>query len=333
MKHFYSRGFPFHRGRRLRNNKNICDLVTETNLSVKDLVMPYFLREDNDETKISNMPGLKRFSVDELIIELEEIENLGIKTVAIFPKINEKKKDDQASESLNEDNLVCRSLRQIQKKCPNISVVCDLALDAYTTKGHDGVVDKSGSINNDQTIEILSNMAVLFATNGCKIVAPSDMMDGRVKIIRETLEKENFKDTVILSYSSKFSSNFYSPFRDALGSKTNLGDSSKNTYQINFKNKREAIKESLEDQHEGADILMVKPAMYYLDIINELKNNTFCPIAAYQVSGEYSMIKYLSDKQIFNHRDVVLESLYCIKRAGADIIFTYFAKEVAKWLK
>ena len=244
-----------------------------------------------------------------------------------------KKKDDQASESLNEDNLVCRSLRKIQKKCPNISVVCDLALDAYTTKGHDGVVDKSGVINNDQTIEILSNMAVLFAMNGCKIVAPSDMMDGRVKIIRETLEKENFKDTVILSYSSKFSSNFYSPFRDALGSKTNLGDSSKNTYQINFKNKREAIKESLEDQNEGADILMVKPAMYYLDIINELKNNTFCPIAAYQVSGEYSMIKYLSDKQIFNHRDVVLESLYCIKRAGADIIFTYFAKEVAKWLK
>jgi len=176
-------------------------------------------------------------------------------------------------------------------------------------------------------------MAVLFATNGCKIVAPSDMMDGRVKIIRETLEKENFKDTVILSYSSKFSSNFYSPFRDALGSKTNLGDSSKNTYQINFKNKREAIKESLDDQNEGADILMVKPAMYYLDIINEIKNNTFCPIAAYQVSGEYSMIKYLSDKQIFNHRDVVLESLYCIKRAGADIIFTYFAKEVAKWLK
>ena len=195
------------------------------------------------------------------------------------------------------------------------------------------MVDKSGVINNDQTIEILSNMAVLFATNGCKIVAPSDMMDGRVKIIRETLEKENFKDTVILSYSSKFSSNFYSPFRDAIGSKTNLGDSSKNTYQINFKNKREAIKESLEDQHEGADILMVKPAMYYLDIINELKNITFCPIAAYQVSGEYSMIKYLSDKQIFNHRDVVLESLYCIKRAGADIIFTYFAKEVAKWLK
>ena len=333
MKHFYSRGFPFHRGRRLRNNKNICDLVTETNLSVKDLVMPYFLREDNDETKISNMLGLKRFSIDELIIELEEIESLGIKTVAIFPKINEKKKDDQASESLNEDNLVCRSLRKIQKKCPNISVVCDLALDAYTTKGHDGVVDKNGVINNDQTIEILSNMAVLFATNGCKIVAPSDMMDGRVKIIRETLEKENFKDTVILSYSSKFSSNFYSPFRDALGSKTNLGDSSKNTYQINFKNKREAIKESLEDQHEGADILMVKPAMYYLDIINELKNNTFCPIAAYQVSGEYSMIKYLSDKKIFNHKDVVLESLYCIKRAGADIIFTYFAKEVAKWLK
>jgi porphobilinogen synthase len=176
-------------------------------------------------------------------------------------------------------------------------------------------------------------MALLFSANGCELVAPSDMMDGRIKLIRETLEKEKFKDTIILSYSSKFSSNFYSPFRDALGSKKNLAKSSKSTYQINFKNKREAIKESLEDQHEGADILMVKPAMYYLDIINELKKNTFCPIAAYQVSGEYSMIKHLSDKQIFHYKDVVLESLYCIKRAGSDIIFSYFAREVAEWLK
>ncbi len=333
MKHFYSKGFPFHRGRRLRNNKNISSLVTETNLSVNDLVMPYFLKEEDDKAIIKNMPGLKRFSTNELIKELKEIEDFGIKTIAIFPKVNEKKKDNFASESLNEDNLVCRSLREIKKKCPNISVICDLALDAYTTEGHDGVVDESGHVNNDQTIEILSKMALLFANNGCEIVAPSDMMDGRIKKIREALEKEKFKDTVILSYSSKFSSNFYSPFRDALGSKKNLGGALKNSYQIDFKNKREAIKESLEDQLEGADILMVKPAMYYLDIIHELKKNTFCPIAAYQVSGEYSMIKHLSDKQIFNHRDVVLESLFCIKRAGADIIFTYFAKEVAKWLK
>ena len=244
-----------------------------------------------------------------------------------------KKKDEHGSESLNADNLVCRSLREIQNKCPNISVICDLALDAYTTNGHDGVMDRNEQINNDETIEILSKMALLFSANGCEIVAPSDMMDGRIKIIRETLEKEKFKDTIILSYSSKFSSNFYSPFRDALGSKKNLANSSKSSYQINFKNKREAIKESLEDQHEGADILMVKPAMYYLDIINELKKNTFCPIAAYQVSGEYSMIKHLSDKQIFHYQDVVLESLYCIKRAGADIIFSYFAREVAEWLK
>jgi len=333
MKHFHSRGFPFHRGRRLRNKKNISDMVAETNLSVNDLVLPYFLREEDDETVIKNMPGLQRFTTDELIKELKEIENLGIKTIAIFPKINEKKKDDQASESLNENNLVCRSLREIRNSCPNISIICDLALDAYTSKGHDGIVNESGLVNNDATIEILSKMALLFAKNGCDIVAPSDMMDGRIKVIRETLEKEKFKDIVILSYSSKFSSNFYSPFRDALGSKKNLGNASKGTYQINFKNKREAIKESLEDQYEGADILMVKPAMYYLDIINELKKNTFCPVAAYQVSGEYSMIKHLSDKQIFNYKDVVLESLYCIKRAGADIIFTYFAKEVAKWLK
>ena len=271
MKYFHSKGFPFHRGRRLRNNKNISDLVTETNLSVNDLVMPYFLKEENDETIITNMPGLKRFGTNALIKELKEIEDLGIKTIAIFPKISEEKKNDHASESLNEDNLVCRSLREIRKKCPNISIICDLALDAYTTKGHDGIVDESGQVNNDQTIEILSKMAILFAANGCEIVAPSDMMDGRIKIIRENLEKEKFKDIVILSYSSKFSSNFYSPFRDALGSKKNLGDASKSSYQIDFKNKREAIKESLEDQYEGADILMVKPAMYYLDIINELK--------------------------------------------------------------
>lgn len=334
MKHFYSRGFPFHRGRRLRNNRNISHLITETNLSVNDLVMPYFLREeDDDQVAIKNMPGLKRFSTNELINELKIIQDLGIKTIAIFPKVDEKKKDEHGSESLNADNLVCRSLREIKNKCPNISVICDLALDAYTTNGHDGVMDRNGQINNDETIEILSKMALLFSANGCEIVAPSDMMDGRIKIIRETLEKEKFKDTIILSYSSKFSSNFYSPFRDALGSKKNLANSSKSSYQINFKNKREAIKESLEDQHEGADILMVKPAMYYLDIINELKKNTFCPIAAYQVSGEYSMIKHLSDKQIFHYKDVVLESLYCIKRAGADIIFSYFAKEVAEWLK
>ena len=333
MTHFHSRGFPFHRGRRLRNNKNILDLISETNLSVNDLVMPYFLKEENEKSVIKSMPGLERFSINDLIKELKEIEDLGIKTVAIFPKIDEKKKDDYASESLSNDNLVCRALREIKKKCPNISVICDLALDAYTSNGHDGIFNKSGQIDNDQTIEILSKMALLFSSNGCEIVAPSDMMDGRIKMIRDVLEKENFKDTIILSYSSKFVSNFYSPFRDALGSEKNLRKSSKSSYQIDFRNKKEAIKESLEDQYEGADILMVKPAMYYLDIINELKKMTFCPIAAYQVSGEYSMIKYLSDKQIFNYKDVVLESLYCIKRAGADIIFSYFAKEVAKWLK
>ena len=304
MKHFYSKGFPFHRGRRLRNNTNISNLVAETNLDVNDLVMPYFLREENDDPAITSMPDLRRFSINELIKELQEIEDLGIKTIAIFPKIEEKKKDNLASESLNENNLVCRSLREIRKICPNISVICDVALDAFTTKGHDGIVDEAGRVNNDQTIEILSKMALLFAANGCEIVAPSDMMDGRIKIIRAALEEEKFTDTIILSYSSKFSSNFYSPFRDALGSKKNLANSSKNTYQINYKNKREAVKES-EDQHEGADILMVKPAMYYLDIINELKKNTFCPIAAYQVSGEYSMIKHLSDKQIFDYKNVV----------------------------
>ena len=331
MKHFYSRGFPFHRGRRLRNNKNISDLITETNLSVNDLVMPYFLREeDDDQVAIKNMPGLKRFSINELINELKIIEDLGIKTIAIFPKVDEKKKDEHGSESLNADNLVCRSLREIKNKCPNISVICDLALDAYTTNGHDGVMDRNGQINNDETIEILSKMALLFSANGCEIVAPSDMMDGRIKIIRETLEKEKFKDIIILSYSSKFSSNFYSPFRDALGSKKNLANSSKSTYQINFKNQREAIKESLEDQHEGADILMVKPAGPYLDIIREVRDSTILPIAAYQVSGEYAQIMAASEKGWLDLKASRNESLLAIRRAGADMILTYFAKAYAQ---
>ena len=192
MIHFHSRGFPFHRGRRLRNNKNILDLTSETSLSVNDIVMPYFLREENDKSTIESMPGLKRFSISELVKELKEIEDLGIKTIAIFPRVEEKK-DNYASESISNDNLVCRALREIKKKSPNISVICDLALDAYTSNGHDGIVNKSGQIDNDQTIEILSKMALLFSSNGCEIVAPSDMMDGRIKIIRAALEKEKFQ--------------------------------------------------------------------------------------------------------------------------------------------
>lgn len=325
--------FPNHRGRRLRSNQPLIESLAETSISAKNLVMPYFIQEANKDLQIKSMSGIDRFTEKGILDEVSVLQDLKINMVALFPVIPNEKKTPHARESLNSNNLICRVLRKLKKKFPKLIIICDVALDAYTLSGHDGILNNKGEIDNDKTVKILSKMAVNFAENGCDILAPSDMMDGRVKLIREELEKKGLVNKCILSYSSKFSSNFYSPFRDALGSSKNLGSSNKSSYQIDFRNRREAIKESLEDIEEGADIIMVKPAGYYLDIVREIKNQTLVPIAAYQVSGEYSMIKNLSDKQIFNYKDVVLESLYCIKRAGADIIFTYFAKEVAKWLK
>ena len=295
--------------------------------------MPYFIREDYDEIDSKNKFGFKRFSINELLKELNEIVKLGIKSVALFPKIEVEKKTEDAEESFNENNLICRTLKKVFKEFPDLIVICDVALDPYTSSGHDGIINANGEIDNDITLEILAKMSLSLASSGCKIIAPSDMMDGRIKIIRENLESNRFKNVNILSYSSKFCSNFYSPFRDALGSKKDLGDSKKDSYQIDYRNAREAIKESLEDIEEGADIVMVKPAGYYLDIINEIKRNCLVPVAAYQVSGEYVMIKYASDHKFIDYKSSVLESLSCIKRAGADVIFSYFSKEVAKWLK
>ncbi|GIR26085.1 MAG: delta-aminolevulinic acid dehydratase [Alphaproteobacteria bacterium] len=251
----------------------------------------------------------------------------------MFPKIEVEKKTDDASESFNENNLISRALKKVLKEFPDLMIICDVALDPYTTSGHDGIINSNGEIDNDITVQILVKMSLNLASSGCKIIAPSDMMDGRIKIIRENLETNKFSNVNILSYSSKFCSNFYSPFRDALGSKENLGDSKKDSYQIDYRNSREAVKESLEDIEEGADIVMVKPAGYYLDIINEIKKNCLIPVAAYQVSGEYVMIKNASDDKFIDYRPCVLESLSCIKRAGADVIFSYFSKEVAEWLK
>ena len=333
MKKFNSRGFPFHRGRRLRNSRNLRDLVAETFLKTDDLVMPYFIREDYDSKDSKNKFGFKRFSINELLKELNEIVRLGIKSVALFPKIEVEKKSEDASECFNGNNLISRALKKVFKEFPDLLVICDVALDPYTSSGHDGIVNDNGEIDNDITVEILVKMSLNLAASGCKIIAPSDMMDGRIKIIRENLESNKFSDVNILSYSSKFCSNFYSPFRDALGSKKHLGDSKKDSYQIDYRNSREAIKESLEDIEEGADIVMVKPAGYYLDVINEIRRNCLIPVAAYQVSGEYVMIKNASDDKFIDYRSSVLESLSCIKRAGADVIFSYFSKEVAGWLK
>ncbi len=333
MKSFYSKGFPYHRGRRLRSCDNIRDIVSENLLTTNDLVMPYFIREDNSNKSINSMKSLKRFSISELMKDLEFTTKNGIKAIALFPKVEKEKKSKNAKESYNNKNLICRALEAIKIEFPELIVICDLALDAYTESGHDGIIDSNGNIDNDNTIKLLSKMAINFASRGCKVLAPSDMMDGRVKIIRETLENQRFFETNILSYSSKFCSNFYSPFRDALGSKSNLGKSKKNSYQIDFRNRREALKESLEDINEGADMIMVKPAAYYLDIIREIRENCLVPIAAYQVSGEYCLIQSASEKGLIDYKSCVLESLVCIKRSGADLIFSYFSSEVAEWLK
>ncbi len=332
MSNFNSTGFPMHRGRRLRKSKNIRDLFAESSLTINDLVMPYFIREKDDEEKIISMPGIKRYTEEELLYELEEITKKNLNTISLFPKIKKGKKTTNGSESLNSNNLVCKTLRKIKKNFPEITVICDVALDAYTSSGHDGIINSDGIIDNDKTIKMLAQMAELFASNGCDIVAPSDMMDGRIKVIRKKLEESKNFNTCILSYSSKFASNFYSPFRDALGSQKNLNNSPKDTYQIDYRNKREAIKESLEDINEGADILMVKPAIYYLDILSEIKQKSNVPVAAYQVSGEYSMIKLGAQNGILKLKECVLESLLCIKRSGADIIFSYFSKDVINWL-
>jgi len=332
MRHAPGNGFPYHRGRRLRKSNSIRDLVSETSLTTDDLVMPFFLKEDNDSSNTKNLYGLKRYTIKELCIVLEEIEEFGIKAIAIFPKITEEKKSIKAEESYNEKNLVCRSLRILKKKFPKLIIICDVALDAYTSTGHDGIVDSFGEVNNDQTVEALTKMSISLVSSGCEVIAPSDMMDGRVKSIRENLESSGFKETIIISYSSKFCSNFYTPFRDAIGSSQNLGNSKKNSYQINFRNRKEALKESLEDIDEGADIIMVKPAGYYLDIIREVRDNCLIPVAAFQVSGEYCLIKSAADKKLINLKDCVLESLNCIKRSGADLIFSYFSLEAAKWI-
>ncbi len=333
MKNFNSRGFPFHRGRRLRSSSGLRNLVAETFLKTNDLVMPYFIREDYDSDISNKRLGIKRYSVDELVRELGKVVSFGIKSIALFPKIGAEKKSTNAKESFNEDNLICRALKTINKEFPDILVICDVALDPYTLSGHDGILDSHGEIDNDSTIQILIKMSLNLASSGCEIIAPSDMMDGRIKLIRENLESNKFTNTNILSYSSKFCSNFYSPFRDVLGSKENLEDSKKDSYQIDYRNSREAIKESLEDIKEGADMIMVKPAGYYLDIIKEIKESSLVPVAAYQVSGEYIMIKNASKEKFIDYKPSVIESLTCIKRSGADLIFSYFAKEVAEWLK
>ena len=323
--------FPNIRLRRVRNSDWIRRLVAENSLSNNDLILPIFIREGSNKIEeIKSMPGVYRYTIDKLDLIMNKVQKLRLPMVALFPYTPSKKKDDNGSESLNEDNLICRALQKIKKKYKNIGVMCDVALDPYTTHGHDGLIIK-GKIDNDKTNEILVKQSLLQAQMGCDVIAPSDMMDGRIGVIRKGLEKNGFKDTKILSYAVKYASNFYGPFRDAVGSKNNL-KFDKKTYQMDFRNSNEALREVSLDIKEGADMVMVKPGMPYLDIIRSIKDNFKIPVFSYQVSGEYSLIKNGIKNKLINH-EAILESLISLKRAGSSAIVTYFALDVAEKLK
>ncbi|MDJ0650546.1 MAG: porphobilinogen synthase [Xenococcaceae cyanobacterium MO_188.B19] len=319
------------RPRRLRRTEALRRMVQETQLSVNDLIYPLFVMEgENLQEEIPSMPECYRYTLDLLLKEVADAYNLGINAIALFPKVPEEKKDNKGTESYNPEGLAQRTVRAIKKEIPDITVITDVALDPFSTYGHDGIVE-DGKILNDETVEVLVKMAVSQAEAGADIVAPSDMMDGRIGAIRQGLDAAGFIDVGILAYSAKYASAYYGPFRDALGSAPQFGD--KQTYQMNPANAQEAITEVELDIAEGADIVMVKPALAYLDIIRSLKEYTDIPVAAYNVSGEYAMIKAAAEKGWIDEKKIVLETLLSMKRAGADLILTYFAKQVALMLR
>ncbi|HEY9886205.1 MAG TPA: porphobilinogen synthase, partial [Vampirovibrionales bacterium] len=322
-----------HRPRRLRQTNTIRNLVTEHRLHLPDLVYPLFVKDTQFPTQeeIASMPGCYRFNQAELIKEVAECYELGLRTFALFPVISENLKTPKAEEAFNENGLIVNCIKVLKQKLPDICLIADVALDPYTDHGHDGIVDEQGEILNDETIEALKKMALVQANAGVDIVAPSDMMDGRIAQIRKALDDNHFSKTLILSYSAKYASAFYGPFRDAVHSNPKFGD--KKTYQLNPANIKEAEKELLLDMQEGADMLMVKPGLAYLDVIKKAAEISHLPIVAYSVSGEYCMVKAAAQQGWLDEKKVVLESLLAFKRAGANAIFTYYAKQVAGWLK
>tara|TARA_A100001011_G_scaffold360539_1_gene407920 strand:- start:4492 stop:5490 length:999 start_codon:yes stop_codon:yes gene_type:complete len=323
--------FPNIRLRRVRKKGCIRRLVSENNLSIDDLILPIFVRDGKNKIDpISSMPGVYRYSLDKLNVILKKAQKYNIPMIALFPYVAKNKKDGLGKEALNKDNLICKSIKLVKKKYPKIGIMCDVALDPYTSHGHDGIIINK-KIDNDETNKILVKQALLQAKMGCDVISPSDMMDGRIGEIRKALDKNNFKDVSILSYAVKFASNFYGPFRDAVGSKINLR-SSKKSYQMDFRNSNESFREVSLDIKEGADMIMVKPGLPYLDIIKNIKDNFKIPVFAYQVSGEYSLIKFGIKNHLIN-KDAILESLLAFKRAGASAIVTYFALEIAHQIK
>ena len=326
-----NRIFPTTRLRRSRSKSFLRDLVAENKLSSDDLIQPLFIADQKEsQIDIPSMPGIYRHNLDSLYAETEELLKLGIKAIAIFPAIHPDKKNPEASHAFDQTNIVCNALQGIKQRFPEIISIADVALDPYTDHGHDGLLI-DGKINNDETLKLLAQQALILAEAGADIIAPSDMMDGRVKAIRDSLESNNFVDTIILSYAAKYASSFYGPFRDAVGSAANLGNSSKKTYQMNFSNIDEALHEVEMDINEGADIVMIKPGTAYLDVVHAIKSKFQLPTFVYQVSGEYSMLA-LSIEKGWLDKNVMLESLVCCKRAGADAILTYAAKQIASEL-
>ncbi len=323
--------FPTTRLRRVRNSDWLRRLVSDSNLSTNDLVLPIFLKEGKNKIeKIKSMPGINRYTVDKIPYILDKAKKFKIPMVALFPQTPDKKKNTNGTEALNENNLICKGIKLIKKKYNNLGVMTDVALDPYTTHGHDGVI-LNNKIDNDETLKILVKQAVLQAEMGSDVIAPSDMMDGRIGVIRKSLDKNKFVETKILSYAVKYASNFYGPFRDAVGSKRKLkGD--KKTYQMDYRNYNEALREVGLDIKEGADFIMVKPGMPYLDIISLIKQNYKIPVFSYQVSGEYSMIVNAIKNQTLN-KNAIYESLISLKRAGSNAIITYFALDIAEKLR
>ena len=323
--------YPSTRLRRNRKKEWSRRLVQESTLSPNDLIWPIFICEGtNVKERINTMPGVYRHSIDKLEKLVESAMDKKIPMIALFPNIPNSKKNSKGSEALNKNNLVCKALRLIRKNYKNIGIMCDVALDPYTSHGHDGIL-KNNYVDNDETIKILIKQSLLQAEMGCDVIAPSDMMDGRVGEIRKALDKNNYELVQILSYAVKYASNFYGPFRDAVGSKKTLKGDKKN-YQMDFRNSKEALREVALDIKEGADFVMVKPGMPYLDIIKLIRDNFKIPVFAYQVSGEYSLIKNGIKNQILNE-EAIIESLTSFKRAGASAVVTYFAEEIAQKLR
>jgi porphobilinogen synthase len=326
--------FPRTRMRRMRYNDFSRRLMRENRFSVDDLIYPMFVTEGiNQREPVVSMPGVERFSLDILLTQAEEIYNLGIPAIALFPVTAPEKKSDDAAEAYNPDGLAQRSVRALKNAFPELGIITDVALDPFTSHGQDGLINQDGYVINDETTAVLVKQALSHAEAGADIVAPSDMMDGRIGAIRQALEAQNHINTLILAYSAKYASSFYGPFRDAVGSAGSLGKSNKYSYQMDPANSDEAMREIRLDLQEGADMVMVKPGMPYLDIIRRVKEQFGVPTFAYQVSGEYAMIKAAVLNGWLDEKQVVLESLLAFKRAGSDAILTYYAKSVAQWLK